>query len=1289
VRRRLLFWVGLPLLAIVLLGLAGKSWLLHSDSGARWIISLASTQLGDNLSLGTVSGNLDKGLILTQVGYHQDGLDVKVSRVEAQGEITLLPLKITIASLHAFDVEVRTLPSEAVDPGQSDSLQDILGGLSLPIDLDMQKLQITRLKVIDSSSELLFKLDSAGLSAYWSDGIVLNYLDISSEILQASVKGNIQFQPPFAHKLLVNAVVPGTGGAAGSGRFEANTEGTAERSTIEILSEDPAFTISGVIERPLDDANFDLRVSLVNHQFAGDVRGGGVLISDVVGKLTGLPNNYALQLQATVSGDGYSPVLLGLSGEGDLTSLRVSQMSATADFIEASASGEVSWAQPARFDLDVELQHLLPSIWMADWPDKNFIHGSVSVLSKESLIHVSRLDAQVAGTTVQVAGQAVVDPAENKVEATLNWKTLGWPIWQQPYLVSSDSGKLHMTGAPDDWQFAGDLDIQTPQYPGGSFKLEGHGSMEDAAVNIVNGQVLGGRVAGDANLNWSGPFNWNARLDVAKLDLEALVSDLPATVDAKVEVSQDTGQNAFVLLFEHLHANLGGVFKGQSLDGKGKVTADSSGLNFDGLQLRSENSSLLFDGNSATQQGIEFAVEVHSPDWVSAFLGGDISGRGRIALAASQPVIDLELEAMQMQWGDWQLKRLTITPLQADKTAGINLAIDIEGFTNGESGVESGHIELTGNKNRQVLAMKLVQGEYQFQSLLSGALSSWTSLADLDWSGDLEETQLLLRGEPLLTQNNASAIKFSAQAVELQQTCMTTVGEGGLCINTDWARNGLLEVDASLSTLPLSVTKLIFEHGIEFSQTLGGEFRWQQLPGKSPSGRLALNISAGEFGDELEMFDRVKTAEGFLGFELDSGNLTAGELRVPFPGIGQVDVNYSVSGLLLDGTGIVDGDVKIELNDISVMEGLVPELESFSGQLSSELKLSGVTSDPRLDGHVALLNASANIPLVGAQLRDVSLEGRVSSSDMAVLEGGFTAGEGKGQLKLTSSFSDWSSPQFSLNVSGENLRMLNTPEVRMDASTDTSLAWDSSGWTIGGWVLVQDAKITPGTLEVGRVTESEDVIIVQGEVPYGGLDKEEETVNLKGNLKVSLGDKVRVETDLAKTRLTGVVDLTWKKDIIPVADGAIQLNGTVSIFGPRLTLQDSQIRFINTPVNNPLLDIRAERDIYGNTQIRTAGVSISGSAKRPEIDAYTVPDTTSDRAWALLITGNDVDYGQSVGALELGTYVAPKLYLSYGISLLNNGNVFSARYDLKKGFGIKASSGQRESGVDISYTIDR
>lgn len=1291
--RRLLKWLVLPVLVVVLLGVAFKSWLLHSDSGARWAIGIVSSQMGEQLSLGDISGNLDRGLLLTDLVYRQDGLDVKVARVEAKGEVSLLPLKITVSSLNAFDVVVHSLPTKKPSPEQERSLEDILAGLKLPLELDMQNLKITRLKVIDESNEVLFKLDKSALSARWKDAIELRKLELSSDDFQASLNGELQLVAPFAHQLLLSGVISrlsdDKAGSADAGRFEANLKGNAANSAVLINSLSPAFEISAQIIHPFAKAEFALQVQLAEYLLSGSEQNNDVLISDVAGKLRGLPTNYELQLQATVTAGEYPPVGIDLTGQGDLSSLNIEQVQATADFLDADASGKIAWGENLSYDLEIELQRLLPALWLPEWPDESVVSGRLSVVSEESSIRVRQLNAQIAGTAVQLEGQGVFDLEADILDGSLSWTSIGWPLWQQPYQISSQNGELHLSGTPEIWQFAGDLNLQTPEYPGGSFSLVGNGGLDTAAIKIEKGQALGGNLTGNASFDWSNDLNWQADLNIDNLDTTALLSDWPARLDAAVKVSQDAADQSFLLQFDRLHADLGGQFKGQSLDGKGAVVYGDSGIFFDALQLHSDHSELTLQGNPAAAEGVKFNVEVHGPDWISSYLGGEISGKGRIALAADHPVIDVLLEANQLQWGEGQVERISIGPADSSQTTGINLALDVTNLQLGETGVQTARFVLTGNRDQQSLALDINQGNYQLNASLLGVLSSWTSLEGLSWKGVLKDTKLSLNEEALLTQSAPNSVVFSAQQITLEQTCLTAVGSGGLCVSSDWQPTGDFEVAVSLSALPLSISSLVIDHGIDFTQTLGGEFSWQQAHGMSPSGRLAVNISAGEFGDLLDKFDRVKTGEGFLGFELNEGNLTAGELNIPFPGVGRVNFNYVVTGLMLDGTGKVGGNVKIDLNDISVLEGLIPGLENIGGQLNSDLVLSGHTSQPHLDGHIELLNASADIPFVGTQLREVSLKGQISHTDNAVLEGSFKSGEGQGQIKLTCSYVDWGAPELKLNIIGQGLRVLNTPELRMDADTDMSLAWAGGQWTVGGSVLVQAARITPVTVVLSKVTESEDVKIVQGELPYSGADEEQKPVKLNGSLKISLGDKVRVETDLAKMKLSGGVDLIWQDNLIPVADGAIQISGAISVFGPRLTLNDGQIRFPNIPVDNPVLAIRAERDIFGNTQIRTAGVSISGTAKRPVIDAYTIPLTNSDRAWALLITGNDVDYGQSVGAFEVGTYIAPRLYLSYGISLFNDGNVVSARYDLKKGFGIKASSGQLEAGVDISYTVDR
>jgi hypothetical protein len=104
--------------------------------------------------------------------------------------------------------------------------------------------------------------------------------------------------------------------------------------------------------------------------------------------------------------------------------------------------------------------------------------------------------------------------------------------------------------------------------------------------------------------------------------------------------------------------------------------------------------------------------------------------------------------------------------------------------------------------------------------------------------------------------------------------------------------------------------------------------------------------------------------------------------------------------------------------------------------------------------------------------------------------------------------------------------------------------------------------------------------------------------------------------------------------------------------------------------------------------VKEAGVLVTGSLRHPNVETFTVPMTTEERALTLLITGSDFDYEQGIGAVDFGTYIAPKLYASYGIGLFDQDNVVRLRYDIARGFGITATSGQRDSGLDLSYRFE-
>jgi len=232
--------------------------------------------------------------------------------------------------------------------------------------------------------------------------------------------------------------------------------------------------------------------------------------------------------------------------------------------------------------------------------------------------------------------------------------------------------------------------------------------------------------------------------------------------------------------------------------------------------------------------------------------------------------------------------------------------------------------------------------------------------------------------------------------------------------------------------------------------------------------------------------------------------------------------------------------------------------------------------------------------------------------------------------------------------------------------------------------------VSPLYLPTSATSESADLVIVAGEDPLAKPQEgKAEEWRLHGNLELELGNDVRLTLDRAQAQLSGNSRFTWDGQVVPIADGGFLLSGEILAYGQLLRVTEGRINFSNRPADNPFLNIRAEREIFGNSQIRRAGVLVTGTLKQPVFEPYSVPMTTRERALTLLVTGSDFDYERGVGSVEVGMYVAPRLFISYGIGLFEDQNVISARYDLGRGFGIKTTSGQRETGADISYTIER
>ena len=433
----------------------------------------------------------------------------------------------------------------------------------------------------------------------------------------------------------------------------------------------------------------------------------------------------------------------------------------------------------------------------------------------------------------------------------------------------------------------------------------------------------------------------------------------------------------------------------------------------------------------------------------------------------------------------------------------------------------------------------------------------------------------------------------------------------------------------------------------------------------------------------------VATGEGVLDFDIESGRLLRGDIVLPFPGRGQVSGAFAIEDVRLGIESGVAGNLEVDLSSIRTLSRLAPLVDNASGALRARINLAGTVTEPRWSGELSLEDGAFSYSPIGIELTNVKLDGAMDPDFRFDVSGTFSAGQGKAEIVSRADYSNTDEPGLMFRIRGEQLTLVNVPDVFVEADADIDIALDSEAITINGAVSVPNAQIRPRNITGRKVSESEDVVIVAGELP----DPPEETpkrsdLEFRGELNVSLGDSVVIDLDRARARVTGAVDFNWDGGPMPIANGRYLIDGNIAAFGQVLDITEGSVLFPQVPADQPYIRARAAREIYGNTQVRRAGVLVDGPVRRPTVEAYTQPLTTEERALTLLVTGSDFDFEQGVGAVDFGTYIAPRLFVSYGVGVFERENIISARFDLARGFGIKASSGSKESGVDLNYRFE-
>ncbi|MBL8250951.1 MAG: translocation/assembly module TamB domain-containing protein, partial [Candidatus Competibacter sp.] len=888
--------------------------------------------------------------------------------------------------------------------------------------------------------------------------------------------------------------------------------------------------------------------------------------------------------------------------------------------------------------------------------------------------------------------------------------------------AESAKGNFSAEGTPQDYRFELTAEgVQGPNIPKGRWTLSGQGS--DQAVRDVKliGDVLEGRLETAADATWTPAVGWRATVSGQGLNPGAHWKDVPGKLNFQLKTDGGIENNALRanLLLEQLN----GALSGQRVSGAADLGLQGQNLTVRTLRLNAGEARLEASGALAERWDLNWKLDVPQLKSLAPGVSGTVASAGTLTGSRDRPAIAAHLSVRDLRQGDTRIQQLRgDVNLDVGGASRSRLSVTGQGLSLGGQQWKSLRLDGAGTPATHELTAQLSGDPGNFQLALAGGLQQPAML----WQGRI--TQLTAKDTPVghWALDQPATLRASAKDASLETACLSSA-PSRLCLQGQWRQSGDFSGRAQLSQLDPERFKRFLPAGIALATRIDGEATASGKIGGALQAKLNANIAPGSVTTHAEGRP-VRVAFNGGNVAVDANNRSAvAQARLDLAQTGQLQARLQVQDPL--AAARLNGKVDAAITDLTLVKAFVPQITEISGQVRANVAIGGTASHPVVQGDVRLENAAVAIPEAGLQIKNIQFAAASAGQGPIQLKG--SADSEPGQLQVAGQI-DPAKMQLTLAVTGENFQALKSTNVQVQVSPDLKLDLTPQLARVEGEIAIPRAFVRPGGERAGMVNPSGDALIVRdrdGNVPEaksGGMA-------IFADVRVVLGQEVLLETPAFKGKLRGDLRVVETPQLAPRGSGNIEVvAGKYKIYGEEIEIQRGQLLFSSSPLDNPALDLRVvrqERDIISGNEIM-AGAQIRGTLKRPKLSFFATPTMSDPDTLSYLVLGrapgggggesammfkaasalgagqtggitnslsdafglDSAELGSSSGggtSFMVGKYLTPRLYVGYGIGLLNAVNTFFLKYRFTKHLMLEAASNILGTGGDAVYTIER
>lgn len=1310
--RSALLGIGVFVLVVLALG-----WLLNTVGGRDLLLRqiVARLPAGTTLAWSRAEGPVSGPLVLHDVRFsmqrQRDPACVPAPRAScAMGTIhfraALVVLDPAIRPLlgRRLRLDALVVRDAALDLPRSDkpfelprwpeSLPDIAPPLALQAgDIRIDRLAVTR----EGAPQVVVRSARGGLDA--SEGrLHVEHLAVDSDRGRFTLHGDYAPAQHYRSDLVATAILPARAGRT-SPRLGFVARGDLSHLVVALSGNAPA-PVRATLVLDDDSGGERPRWSLRAGSEAFDpalLAGGGTSPPAA----PGTPIAFALQAGGT-SGDMR---LQGHYARGDFAAtLRPSHV---------ILADQVLTLQPLALDLlegsvratgRIDLRRTVASYAAA--VDPNGKSTQPGLAQPEVKLAVNARGLRLRGGEAKAAGAA---PA-----------TVDAPV------VEADAD-LGIAGTADAWAAIGQATLARDGQHA-QLRFDGRGDRAHATIKRLHAAMPTGTLDATGNLRWSPALDWTAQATLAGFDPGYFLPDWKGSVDGRV-ASTGARQDDGGLQLRVDAERLGGRLRGRALGGRGTLAVRTPG---DAAAAR--GAATAYSGDIALSLGtsrmqahgtLADKLDVHaqfSPLHLDDLLPratGTLRGTITLTGARTAPDVAADLAGDGLRYGNWAVATLRAHGRLPWRGDGGALALDATGVEAGTA-FERLHARAHGSVEHLQLEADAA-GELGSVSLAGG-----TDRRDGLWQASLGRLQLQpMKGDAWSLQAPTSFAQQRGGGWRIARTCFapatatSTAGGATLCATGGWPRPGL---DVAGRDVPLAlIAPWLPERNDQRPWALHGAFALDahaQAAGAAWRGTLRVTSPEGGMrNSQRSRNDLVDYRNLALDARFDAQRIEA-TLAAIVNDDGHLQARLATGW---DAYAPLSGEIALDTDELTWMELFSPDIVDPTGKLAGRVTLGGTRAAPTIGGNAHLTQFATELPALAIAPHDGDVRLDALPDGTARIAGTLVSGDGTLRVGGSLGWRGDDTPLV-LIVGGRNVLVSDTRDLHAVVDPDVVVRYAAGQpLQVTGTVTVPEARIDLERLDRG-VSVSDDVVVLDPENPEAGL-----ATPLQLDLTLAMGEGVRLNGFGLDGTLGGKLRVLSRPGEEMTGNGALDVGGRYTAYGQKLSITRGRLLWQNGPIDDPMLDIRAEREV-GDV---TAGIAVTGRASRPKAEVWSDPAMDQSEALAYLTLGrslgtlsNDesrqldaasaalsagssllasqvgariglddagVSQSRALGGsvLGVGKYLSPKLYVGYGVSLLGTGQVLTLKYLLRKGFDIEVESSTVENRASVNWRLER